>query len=144
MDQFLCQAYKWAPCRKVFPSLIHSMTKHHKRSRSLMLKRQISNLYGKVFHFYKNYTCVGFPGGSGVKKICLPMQESQVQSLVWEDPKSHGSTNPMGHNYWACAIEPRIHNYLALLPQILKSMCPRACALKQERSHCSEKSVHCN
>ena len=28
----------------------------------------------------------GFPGGSVVKKTCLPMQETQVQSLGWEDP----------------------------------------------------------
>ena len=27
----------------------------------------------------------GFSGGSGVKKICLPMQETQVQFLGWED-----------------------------------------------------------
>ena len=36
------------------------------------------------------YMCVcvcsmGFPGGSVVKN-CLPLQETQVQSLGWEDP----------------------------------------------------------
>ena len=32
---------------------------------------------------------VGFPGGSVVKKICVPIKETQempVQSLCWEDP----------------------------------------------------------
>ena len=32
---------------------------------------------------------LGFPGGSVVKKICVPVQETQempVQSLCWEDP----------------------------------------------------------
>ena len=28
----------------------------------------------------------GFPGGSVVKRIHLPMQETQVWSLGWEDP----------------------------------------------------------
>ena len=38
-------------------------------------------------HMYiHTYTHMGFPGGSVVKKICLPMQETQVQSLVQEDP----------------------------------------------------------
>ena len=30
--------------------------------------------------------CAAFPGGSVVKKICLPMQEMTVGSLGWEDP----------------------------------------------------------
>ena len=32
-------------------------------------------------------------------RICLPMQESWVQSMVWEDPICHGATKPLGHNY---------------------------------------------
>ena len=74
-----------------------------------MLKRQIfsRNLYGKVFHFYKNYTVWASLVAQGLKKkkICLPMQKSQVQSLAWEDPTSCGAcelpwaTNPMDHNY---------------------------------------------
>ena len=37
----------------------------------------------------------GFPGGSVVKKkkkICLPIYETQFQSLIWEDPTSWGTT----------------------------------------------------
>ena len=46
-------------------------------------------------------------------RICLPMQGTQVQALVWEDPTCHRATGPVSHNYWACA--------------------PGACAPQQER-----------
>ena len=36
-------------------------------------------------------------------RICLPMQGTRVQALVWEDPACRGSAGPMSHNYWACA-----------------------------------------
>ena len=39
-----------------------------------------------------------FPGGLWLR-IYLPMQESWVQSLVWEDPTCHGATKPVCHNY---------------------------------------------
>ena len=32
-------------------------------------------------------------------RIRLPMQETRVQALVWEDPTCHGATKPMRHNY---------------------------------------------
>ena len=32
-------------------------------------------------------------------RIRLPMQATQVQALVWEDPTCHGATKPMRHNY---------------------------------------------
>ena len=32
-------------------------------------------------------------------RIHVPMQGSQVQSLVWEDPTCHGTTRPMRSNY---------------------------------------------
>ena len=35
-------------------------------------------------------------------RICLPMQGTRVQALVWEDPTCHGATGPVSHNYWAC------------------------------------------
>ena len=31
--------------------------------------------------------------------ICLPMQETLVRSLVWEDPTCCGATKPAHHNY---------------------------------------------
>ena len=32
-------------------------------------------------------------------RIRLPMQGTQVQSLVWEDTTCRGATKPMRHNY---------------------------------------------
>ena len=48
---------------------------------------------------------VGFPGGS------LPMQETQVRSLIWEDPTCHGPTKPVHHDNGACALGPWSYNY---------------------------------
>ena len=56
--------------------------------------------------FLNNIYLLGFPGGSGVKNP-LPMQETGVQSLVWEDPTCLRAAKPVCHNYWACALEPR-------------------------------------
>ena len=78
------------------------------------------------------------PWGSPI--ICLPMQETQVLSLVWEDLTCHGETEPMHHNFRACALEPRSHNYWTLAQQLLKSMCPRACAPQELFCKCNENS----
>ena len=32
-------------------------------------------------------------------RILLPMQETRVGALVWEDPTHHGATKPVRHNY---------------------------------------------
>ena len=40
------------------------------------------------------------------QRICLPKQETRVQSLVPEDPTCHGATKPEHHNCWACTLEP--------------------------------------
>ena len=52
-----------------------------------------------------------FSGGAVVKnlpgtslvvqwlRILLPIQETQVRSLVWEDPTRRGATKPVRHNY---------------------------------------------
>ena len=39
------------------------------------------------------------------ERICLPVQETRVRSLVWEDPTCHRATKSMHHNCWACAVE---------------------------------------
>ena len=52
------------------------------------------------------------------------MQETQVQSLIQEDPTCCGATKPMRHNYWACDSEPGTHNHWsphALEPVLHKS-----------------------
>ena len=32
-------------------------------------------------------------------RICLPMQGTRVQALVWKDPTCRGATKPVRHNY---------------------------------------------
>ena len=61
-------------------------------------------------------------------RVHLPMQETWVRSLVWEDPTCLGTTKPMSHNYWACALEPGNCNYWA---HVLRAL--RAHALQQEK-----------
>ena len=39
----------------------------------------------------------GFPGGGVVKN--LPRLETQIQSVVQEDPRCHGAAKPVCHNY---------------------------------------------
>ena len=44
-------------------------------------------------------------------RVCLPMKETRVRVLIWEDPTCRGATKPVRHNYGACALEPASHNY---------------------------------
>ena len=64
------------------------------------------------------------------------MQETWVLSLIWEDPTSQGAAKLMGHNYSACALEPRNRNYWSL-----RALRP---VLHDKRNHHNEKPVHCN
>ena len=41
-----------------------------------------------------SYIQKGFPGGSGAKNLSA-MQETQFQSLVWEDSPGEGNGNPL-------------------------------------------------
>lgn len=60
-------------------------------------------------------------------RICLPMQGTWVQPLVWEDSTFHRATKPNSHNSWACTLEP------ALLP-LLSPYAHSLCALQLESS----------
>ena len=42
--------------------------------------------------------------------ICLPMQETLIQSLVLEDSTYLRATKTLHHNYWACTVEPVSQN----------------------------------
>ena len=44
-------------------------------------------------------------------RICLLMQGTQVRSLVLEDLTFSEASKPVCQNYWACSLEPTIHNY---------------------------------
>ena len=76
-------------------------------------------------------------------RIRLPMQGTRAQSLVREDPTCRGAPKPLRHIYWACALEPVIHNYWALVPQLLKPV-RLGPVLHNKRSHRNEKPVHRN
>ena len=56
--------------------------------------------------------------------ICLPTQETQVQSLMQEDHICQRATKPVCHNYWAVLYSPG-----AATPE---ARVPKACALQQE------------
>ena len=55
-----------------------------------------------------------------VVKNCLPLQETQVCSLVWEDLTCLSMTKPVHHKYWVCALELRNCNSWAHALRLLK------------------------
>ena len=69
-------------------------------------------------------------------RIHLPMQGTQVRSLVWEDPTCRGATKPVRHNYWACALGPASHNYWARTSQLLS-----LCAATTEAACCTTREA---
>ena len=89
-------------------------------------------------------------------RICLPMEGTNVQSLVWEDPTCRRATKPMRHNYWNRSLEPMSFNYWAHASQLLKQVHSGAHMLQllrpvclepvlcKKRSHCNEKPMHNN
>ena len=62
------------------------------------------------------------------------MQETQVPSLVQEDPTSREAAKPVHHNYGACALEPGKQDYSAHVPQL-----PRPTHPQNPRSAAREK-----
>ena len=80
-------------------------------------------------------------------RVCLPMQEPQVRSLIWKDPTCCWAAKPVDHNYWACALEPGSCNYWACAPQRQKPPQWEAHTPQLRSSPGSlqsEKSTHCN
>ena len=60
--------------------------------------------------------------------IHLPVQETQVRSLVQEDPTCVGTTKPMRRNHWPCALEPGSQNCWARAPAAQElPLCPNLC-----------------
>ena len=95
-----------------FFSYITTVPSRHLNGNNNPLVPSPSHLYSEFPDCLKN----DFLGASLVAqwlRICLPMQGTRVQALVWEDPTCRGATRPVSHNYWACASG--------------------ACALQQER-----------
>ena len=75
--------------------------------------------------------------------ICLPLQGTQVQALVQEDPTCRGATKPVCHNYRAHAPQLLSLCSRARKPQLLKPARLEP-LLHNKRSHRSEKPTHCN
>ena len=69
-------------------------------------------------------------------RICLPLQGTQVQSLIREDCTCHWAARPMRHNCWALTLEPASCDYWARMLQLLKPVQSRACEF-QVLSLCS-------
>ena len=68
-------------------------------------------------------------------RIRLLMQETQAQSLVWEDPTRSGATKPMGHDYCACVSRAHKRQLLSLSPGPVNH---------HERSRHDKKPAHCS
>ena len=66
-------------------------------------------------------------------RICLPMQETQVRSLIREEPTCHRAIRAEHHHCWAWALESRSRDYWGHELQILRPMRPPASALQQEK-----------
>ena len=99
-------------------------------------------LQGRKFKYKSAF--LGFLGGMAQWwRIHLPVQETQVRSLVWEDPTGRGSIKPVCHNHWACALKSRSCNYWAHAPQLLnpEQLEP---VLHNKRSNRNEKPTNCN
>ena len=92
--------------------------------------------WNSFLHGLSRFTQTGFKKSLfwGFQRTGLPMLETWVLSLVWEDPIYHGTTNPLYRIYWACALEPWSCNYWS--PNTLESV------LCNKRSHSDEKPVH--
>ena len=69
------------------------------------------------------------------------MQETQVWSLIQEDPMYHGATKPMCHNYRACTLElgATITESCATTTEARVPLEPM---LHNKRNHSNEKPMH--
>ena len=69
-------------------------------------------------------------------RIQLPMQGTQVRSLVQEDPTCSTANNPGATGAAEPslgALEPGSSSFLAPVLQLPKPVCPTACALQREK-----------
>ena len=99
-------------------------------------------LQGRKFKYQS--ALLGFLGGLAQWwGIHLPGQETQVRSLVWEDPTGSGSVKSVCHNHWACVLKSLSCNYWAHALQLLKPEQLEP-VLHNKRSNRHEKPTDCN
>ena len=84
------------------------------------------------YHLYFKDIFQGVPGGSVVKNLLANAGDKGWIPLIGEDPTCHGTTKPMRHSYWPCALEPRSLTDRAHV-LLLQTKMPGACALQQGR-----------
>ena len=70
-------------------------------------------------------------------RICLPVQGTQVQSLVWEDSTCHRATKPKSYNHRSpCACSPCATTREATAVRRLCTATKRSpCSLEPEKAH---------
>ena len=77
-------------------------------------------------------------------RVCLPIQETGVLSLVREDLTCHRATKPLGHNSWArvlqllkpANLEPVLHNRRSAAVRSLSTAAKSSpCSLQLEKAY---------
>ena len=66
-------------------------------------------------------------------RICLPMQGTQVWSLVQEDSTCCRAGKPIRQNYWARVLVPSSHSYPRPHAATTEAHAPRTCAPAKSR-----------
>ena len=87
-----------------------------------------------ITFFYPQY--IGFRTSLVAQwvRICLPMQGTQVWSLIHEDSHHPGATKPMGRNCWAHALEPACCTCLEPVLHMREDTAMRSLCTKTESS----------
>ena len=75
--------------------------------------------------------CVGLPWWLSDKESACQYKRHQFDPCLGKIP--HATEQLCATHHRACAGEPGSRNYWAHMPQLLKSRCPKACALPQEK-----------
>ena len=105
---FLLRAYKpnTRSCISICWSVDFSICTKWRALQNIELLYELPCIYQEYFiRYYSRMSLV-----VQWLRICLPMQETQVQSLVWEDSTCHRATKPIHLNYWTCALESVLHS----------------------------------
>ena len=76
------------------------------------------------------WSCSGLPWGLSGKESACQCKGHGVWSLIREDPACRGTTKPVRHNYWACALEPGSPNYWNPCASSLSSATREATAVR--------------
>ena len=103
-----------------------------------------ASLYAHILRFF--IEILELPWWLSGKESACPVQESEVQSLIWEEPTYCGAVKPMCHNCCAYALEPGSHNVAQHMEPTYHSSWSWYILepVLHKRSHCNEKPVYCN